>query len=90
MLPPGLLVVEDTGGGGKDDVSELTRREQLDDPLLEITELDVVAGVDDTSLVDLCIVSRVRVEERGVHTRPLSWMTILPLRWSSTSSNSPM
>jgi nitrogen regulatory protein PII len=55
VLPPGLLVVEDTGRGGKDDVTELTRRKQLDNPLLEITELDVVAGVDDTGLVETAV-----------------------------------
>ena len=53
VLPPGLLVVHDTGGGGEDDVTELTRRQELDNPLLEIAELDVVAGGDDTGLVDL-------------------------------------
>ena len=53
VLPPGLLVVENTGGCGEDDVSELTRGKKFDDPLLKITELDVVAGGDDTGLVDL-------------------------------------
>jgi hypothetical protein len=53
VLPPGLLVVHDTGGGGEDDVAELTRGHELDDPLLEITELDVVARGDDTGFVDL-------------------------------------
>ena len=52
MLPPGLLVVHNSSGGGEDDVAELTRWQQLDDPLLEVTELDVVAGRDDTGLVD--------------------------------------
>jgi len=52
VLPPGLLVVHDSSRGGEDDVAELTRWQQLDDPLLEITELDVVAGGDDTGLVD--------------------------------------
>lgn len=55
VLPPGLLVVHDTGRGGEDDVAELTRGEQLDDPLLEVTELDVVAGRDDTGLVDAAV-----------------------------------
>ena len=55
VLPPGLLVVHDTGGGGEDDVTELTRGKQLDDPLLEVTELDVVAGRDDTGLVDAAV-----------------------------------
>jgi hypothetical protein len=53
VLPPGLLVVHDTGGGGEDDVTELTRRQELDNPLLEIAELDIVTGGDDTRLVDL-------------------------------------
>jgi hypothetical protein len=35
--------------------SELTGRQQIDDPLLEITELDVVAGGDDTGLVEAAI-----------------------------------
>jgi hypothetical protein len=35
--------------------SELTGRQQVDDPLLEITELDVVAGGDDTGLVEAAI-----------------------------------
>jgi hypothetical protein len=55
VLSPGLLVVEDTSGGGKDDVAELTGRKQLDNPLLEIAELDVVAGGDDTGLVETSI-----------------------------------
>lgn len=45
-------MVHNTGTGGEDDVSELTRRKELDNPLLEVTELDVVAGGDDTSLVE--------------------------------------
>jgi hypothetical protein len=53
VLPPGLLVVHDTGGGGENNVAELTRGHELDNPLLEIAELDVVAGGDDTGLVDL-------------------------------------
>lgn len=53
VLPPGLLVVHDTGGGGEDDETELTRGKELDDPLLDVTELDVVTGRDDTGLVDL-------------------------------------
>ena len=52
VLAAGLLVVHDTSGGGQDDVAELTRGEQLDGPLLEVAELDGVAGVDDTALVE--------------------------------------
>ena len=55
VLSPSLFVVHDAGAGGKDDVAELTRRQQLDDPLLEITESNVVAGRDDTSLVETAV-----------------------------------
>jgi hypothetical protein len=51
VLATSLLVVHDTSRGGEDDVSELTRGKELDNPLLEVTELDVVAGGDDTGLV---------------------------------------
>ena len=52
MLSPGLLVVHDTSRGGQDNETELTGREKLDNPLLKITELDVVSGRDTPSLVD--------------------------------------
>ena len=55
VLPPRLLVVHDTSRGGQDDVAELTRWQQLDDPLLHVAELDVVAGRDDTGLVDAAV-----------------------------------
>ena len=55
MLSPSLLVVHDTGRGGEDDVSELTRWKELDDPLLHITETDVVPGGDTSSLVDTSV-----------------------------------
>jgi hypothetical protein len=55
VLPAGLLVVHDTSRGGEDDVTELTRGQQLDNPLLHVAELDVVAGRDDTSLVDAAV-----------------------------------
>lgn len=45
-------MIHDTRGRCQDDVSELTRRQQLDDPLLEIRYADVVAWGDYTSLVD--------------------------------------
>lgn len=55
VLASGLLVVHDTGRGGQDDVAELTGREQLDNPLLELGEADVVAGGDDTGLVEAAV-----------------------------------
>jgi hypothetical protein len=50
-----LLVVHDAGARGEDDEAELTRRQQLDDPLLELRELDVVAGRDDAALVEAAV-----------------------------------
>lgn len=52
VLATGLLVVHDTGGGGQDNVAELTGGQQTDSPLLEVCKLDVVAGGDDTGLVE--------------------------------------
>lgn len=49
-------MIHDTGRGGEDDVSELTRGEELDNPLLEVTELNIVTGGDDTSLVEAVFV----------------------------------
>jgi hypothetical protein len=55
VLATGLLVVHDTSRGGEDDVAELTRRQELGNPLLELAELDVVAGRDAASLVDASV-----------------------------------
>jgi len=55
VLSTGLLVVHDTSRGGEDDVAELTGRQQLDNPVLEVGETDVVAGGDDTSLVETAV-----------------------------------
>lgn len=52
VLPSGLLVVHDASRGGEDNVAELTRGKELDDPLLEVTELDVVSRADDAGLVE--------------------------------------
>ena len=52
VLTAGLLLVHDTGGGGENDIAELTGRKELDNPLLELSEADVVAGGDDTALVE--------------------------------------
>lgn len=55
VLAAGLLVVHDAGRGGEDDVTELTGGQQLDNPLLEVGETDVVSGRDDTSLVETAV-----------------------------------
>ena len=69
----------------------MTGWQKLDDPLLEIGETDVVSGGDDTSLVEAeDHVSRESVARENVPYRPFNWITILPDRWSSTSSNSPI
>ncbi len=57
VLASSLLVVHDAGRGGEDHVSELTRWQKLHNPLLEIAETDVVAGGDDTSLVEAAILN---------------------------------
>ncbi len=48
-------MVHDTSGGGEDDETELTGWEELDNPLLEVVELDVVAWGDDTGLVEAAV-----------------------------------
>lgn len=55
MLSSGFLVVHDSGGGGKDDVTELTGWEEVDDPFLEISNADVEAWGDDTALVETAV-----------------------------------
>ncbi len=55
MLPPRLLVIHDTGRRSQDNVPKLTRRQQVDDPLLHIAQLHVVARGDDTRLVDAAV-----------------------------------
>lgn len=52
VLASCLLVVHDTSGSCEDDVSKLTGRKKLDNPLLEVSEADVVSWRDDTSLVE--------------------------------------
>ena len=52
VLSPRLLVVHDASRGCEDDVAELTRRQELHNPLLHVDELDVVAWRNNTGLVD--------------------------------------
>lgn len=52
MAATGLLVVHDAGRGGQDDVTELAGRQETGNPLLELVQLDVETGGDDTGLVD--------------------------------------
>lgn len=55
VLPSGLLVVHDAGRGGQDDVPELTRGQEPDDPFLKVGDLDRVAGGDAAGLVDAAV-----------------------------------
>lgn len=55
MLATSLLVVHDTSRGGQDEETELTRGQELGGPGLEVTELNGVAGVDDTTLVETTV-----------------------------------
>lgn len=55
VLATSLLVVHDTGRGGQDDVTERTRGQELLNPVLNLTELDVEARRDDTTLVDAAV-----------------------------------
>ena len=52
MSSASLLVVHDAVGGGEDEVTELTRGEDVRDPLVELGELDIEAGGHDTALVE--------------------------------------
>lgn len=55
MLATSLLVVHDTSRGGQDEETELTRGQELGGPGLEVTELNGVARVDDTALVQTTV-----------------------------------
>lgn len=55
VLPTGLLVVHNTSRGGQDNVTELTGRQQIGDPVLNIVDLDVEAGRDNTNLIETAI-----------------------------------
>jgi len=55
VFPSRLLVVHNTGGSGENDVTELTRWKELDDPFLEVRQANVISGGDDTSLVQAAV-----------------------------------
>lgn len=45
-------MVNDTDGGGQDDVAKVTRGEEVGNPLLDIGNLDIEARRDDTALIN--------------------------------------
>lgn len=55
MLSPRLLVVHDASRRGEHDVTELTRWQEVDNPLLQIRQLHIVAWGDDTALVETTV-----------------------------------
>ena len=55
VFPSRLLMVHNTGRCSQNNVAELTRWQQFNDPLLEITERDVVSWRDDTGLVEAAV-----------------------------------
>ena len=48
-------MIHNPSTGGKDNIAELTRWQQLNDPLLEVTKRNIIAGRDDTSLVETAV-----------------------------------
>jgi hypothetical protein len=52
MFSPSLVVVDDTGGGREDNMPKLTRRQQLDDPLVDILQFHVIPRTEDSAFVD--------------------------------------
>lgn len=52
MLPPGLLVVDDTGGSGQDNVSEGSGWQERRDKRLDLADGHVVSWGDAAGLVD--------------------------------------
>jgi hypothetical protein len=55
LFASGLLVGHDTVGGRQEYVAELTRGQEVDNPLFQLVELDVKAGTNDTALVETAI-----------------------------------
>ena len=51
VLPSRFFMIHDSSGGCENYVTKLTGGQELDNPLLEICEADVIARRDDTSLV---------------------------------------
>ena len=48
----GLIVVKNALGGGQDQVAELSRREDVGSPALEVVQRNVKARRNDTAFVD--------------------------------------
>jgi len=55
VLSLGLLVVHDPEGGGQDDLAELSGGKNVIDELLEVSNLEIVSGGDNTALVQSAV-----------------------------------
>ena len=51
MFPPGLLVIHDAAGGGENHEAELSGRQQVVGPLLDVSNGHIEPGGDHTTLV---------------------------------------
>lgn len=52
LLPPGLFVIHNSLASGQHDVTELTRRQQATNPVLNFVGTNVKTGGDDAALVE--------------------------------------
>lgn len=55
MLATSLFVVHDTSRGGQNQVTELTRGQEVGGPFLKISKLNVEAGRNHTALVQAAV-----------------------------------
>lgn len=55
MLSLGLLVIHDAEGSGEDDLAKLSGGKNVVDELLEVANLEVVSGRDNTALVQSAV-----------------------------------
>ena len=55
MLSLGLLVIHDAEGSGEDDLAKLSGGKNVVDELLEVADLEVVSGRDNTALVQSAV-----------------------------------
>ncbi|KAL7550383.1 hypothetical protein ACHAWF_013626, partial [Thalassiosira exigua] len=55
LLPPRLFVGHDPVRRGQNDLPELTGREEVDDPLLDLVDGHVEPGGDDAALVEASV-----------------------------------
>jgi len=55
VLSLGLLVIHDAEGSGEDDLAKLSGGKNVVDELLEVANLEVVSGRDNTALVQSAV-----------------------------------